>query len=296
MANKKISALTSATTPLAGTEVLPIVQSSSTVKVAVSDLTTGRNVTAANFTASSTTTNAGVFADYNSTNVGRMVASSNGNLYFGQQTGSGTVSFGTSANGDLIFLNGTQIGLGTTSTTETVNFGGNARLNTGNLVIGTSGKGIDFSATPGTGTSELFADYEEGTWTPALLFDSSMVGSFTYTTQVGTYTKVGRLVTASFNLVWTARPSGGLVMVLNLPFTAVNAKNVRGFISDQGGITNIGTYAIIAGDGLVITNYVSTQCAISTVKSGAAFADPLQQTALTSASGQLFGEIIFEVS
>jgi len=44
MANTKISALTSSTTPLAGTEVLPIVQSSATVKVAVSDLTAGRSV------------------------------------------------------------------------------------------------------------------------------------------------------------------------------------------------------------------------------------------------------------
>jgi hypothetical protein len=39
MADTKISALTSATTPLAGTEVLPIVQSSTTVKVATNDLT-----------------------------------------------------------------------------------------------------------------------------------------------------------------------------------------------------------------------------------------------------------------
>lgn len=46
MADKKISALTGATTPLAGTEVLPIVQSGATVKVAVSDLTAGRAVTA----------------------------------------------------------------------------------------------------------------------------------------------------------------------------------------------------------------------------------------------------------
>ncbi len=38
MADTKISALTSATTPLAGTEVLPIVQSGSTVKVANNDL------------------------------------------------------------------------------------------------------------------------------------------------------------------------------------------------------------------------------------------------------------------
>lgn len=44
MADKKISALTGATTPLAGTEVLPIVQSGSTVKVSVANLTVGRAV------------------------------------------------------------------------------------------------------------------------------------------------------------------------------------------------------------------------------------------------------------
>ena len=38
MANTKISALPAATTPLAGTEVLPIVQSGSTVKVAASNI------------------------------------------------------------------------------------------------------------------------------------------------------------------------------------------------------------------------------------------------------------------
>jgi hypothetical protein len=41
MADKKISALTSASTPLVGTEVLPIVQSGATVKVAASSLTAG---------------------------------------------------------------------------------------------------------------------------------------------------------------------------------------------------------------------------------------------------------------
>jgi len=44
MANTKISALTAATTPVAGTEVLPIVQSSATVKVSVANLTAGRAV------------------------------------------------------------------------------------------------------------------------------------------------------------------------------------------------------------------------------------------------------------
>ena len=45
MSNSKISALTSATTPLAGTETLPIVQSSITTKVTVASLTAGRAVT-----------------------------------------------------------------------------------------------------------------------------------------------------------------------------------------------------------------------------------------------------------
>ena len=54
MADLKISALTAASTPLAGTEVLPIVQSSTTVKVAVSDLTAGRTFSALGMTLTST--------------------------------------------------------------------------------------------------------------------------------------------------------------------------------------------------------------------------------------------------
>jgi hypothetical protein len=49
MANSKISALSSASTPLAGTETLPVVQSSATVKVTVANLTAGRSVSAADY-------------------------------------------------------------------------------------------------------------------------------------------------------------------------------------------------------------------------------------------------------
>jgi len=54
MADKKISALTSATSPLAGTEVLPIVQSGDTVKVSVANLTAGRSFDALGMTLTST--------------------------------------------------------------------------------------------------------------------------------------------------------------------------------------------------------------------------------------------------
>ena len=50
MADLKISALPAASVPLAGTEVLPIVQSGATVQVSVNNLTVGKAVTATSFT------------------------------------------------------------------------------------------------------------------------------------------------------------------------------------------------------------------------------------------------------
>jgi hypothetical protein len=54
MADSKISALPASTTPLAGTEVLPIVQSSTTKQVSVANLTAGRAISASTVTATTT--------------------------------------------------------------------------------------------------------------------------------------------------------------------------------------------------------------------------------------------------
>lgn len=56
MADKKISALTASTTPLAGTEVLPIVQGGETRKVSVADLTAGRSISVAGLTSTAALT------------------------------------------------------------------------------------------------------------------------------------------------------------------------------------------------------------------------------------------------
>ena len=56
MADVKISALPASTTPLAGTEVLPIVQSGTTVQVSVANLTAGRAINASTATMSGLTT------------------------------------------------------------------------------------------------------------------------------------------------------------------------------------------------------------------------------------------------
>ena len=126
------------------------------------------------------------------------------------------------------------IRLGTSGTEHLRLEGGNVTVKTGNLVIGTSGKGIDFSATSGTGTSELFDDYEEGVWTPTQ-------GSFTTWTSptfAATYTKVGRLVT--LNVVQTGGVIGASSAGLYIggsPYSA--AEFSAGSVSD-GNINDYG--------------------------------------------------------
>ena len=100
---------------------------------------------------------------------------------------------------------------------------GDLTMSTGNVVM-SNGKGIDFSATshPAGMTSELLADYEEGTWTPNLTGDGGGSGQ-TYTSQTGTYTKVGRVVTVNFYINLSAKGTiTGSVIISNLPFTVLN--------------------------------------------------------------------------
>jgi len=86
----------------------------------------------------------------------------------------------------------------------------------GNLAF-ISGKGIDFSATAGTGTSELLDDYEEGVWTPAYTGAS---GSASYNVQSGTYTKVGREVTVIGELQASRNTLTGNITISGLPFAS----------------------------------------------------------------------------
>lgn len=94
----------------------------------------------------------------------------------------------------------------------------------GNLIIGTAGKGIDFSASSHAAgmTSELLADYEEGTWTPTIAFATPGDTSITYSQQNGKYTKIGRQVFFNVRVLtsaitWTT--ASGVLRVLGLPFT-----------------------------------------------------------------------------
>ena len=100
----------------------------------------------------------------------------------------------------------------TSPTIATPSVTGNLTMSTGNVVM-SDGKGIDFSATSGSGTSELLADYEEGNWTP------SVGGTATYGAQTGYYVKVGNIVYVKGTIITTLIGTGSTNTISGLPFT-----------------------------------------------------------------------------
>lgn len=89
-----------------------------------------------------------------------------------------------------------------------------------------------------------------GTWAPTLLGDST-AGAPTYTTQVGSYEKIGRLVIARFKIVISA--VGGMTGNLDigaLPFTSTATTNDVGAVSVSlfTGLTLTASYTHVAGD------------------------------------------------
>lgn len=102
-----------------------------------------------------------------------------------------------------------------------------------------SGGGITFPATqvPSAGANTL-DDYEEGAFTPSLLFGGANTG-MTYGLQVGRYTKVGRSVHADIFISLTALGSStGTATISGLPFSALGtAPPSPGIIVPSGLLT-----------------------------------------------------------
>ena len=307
MADTKISALTGATTPLAGTEVVPIVQSSTTKNVSVANLTAGRNVSCADLTTTGNT----ILGDATTDNVrvngymGVGGAASGGISVYARNTaltGTSQVGFqsqitATSASTTgvygLYIANSTEaaaftvgnaygvrvanlsLGAGSSATNQhglhiadltsaTNNYGITSLVSSGtnkwnlyasgtanNYMAGNlafaSGKGIDFSATGQAAgmTSELLADYEEGTWTPVIA-DASTGGNLgSATVTFATYTKIGRQVTVSAtltNIVTAGMTAANVFYVRGLPFTSGSQQSTGVVRSDAVTFQSSTTY------------------------------------------------------
>ena len=242
MADKKISALTGAATPLAGTEVLPIVQSGATVKVSAADVTAGRQVALSSAVAGTGLTAIPWVLNANSSfyqagSISSIIGTAGivgvgtelvRNAYYDsgwKYAGGGSASRLVQTGGQLInyrAVSGTANAAVTWIQNLTVDASDNATVNLGNLVIGTAGKGIDFSAnTHAAGmTSELLNWYEVGTFTPNQGGGLVVVGAFSSS---GRYTRIGNMVTIQVNLAGATSiswASGAAVLFTNLPFAA----------------------------------------------------------------------------
>ena len=173
-------------------------------------------------------------------------------------------------NGSLVLqsrpVNGADVYIATGSTPKTVakffdggnisfydNTGTTAKLTwnaaAGNLAFA-SGNGIDFSATSGTGTSELFDDYEEGTWTAQLADNNTGTINYSPTTATGHYTKIGNIVHVSvsgWNNIDTTGMTSTNSLYMTLPFSGVTPHSV--------GSAVLNTFDFNTGSQVVIQSY-----------------------------------------
>lgn len=229
MADKKISALPAATTPLGGTEVLPIVQGGTTDKVSVEDLTKGRAVEVERLLANGDFDNA---------------APSTSSVPIVRVNEGGAVSLWISGRGYTnMWVQAIQDD-GSNNLKELLlqPLGGPVTIGDGNLVVGTAGKGIDFSANGG----DVLSQYDEGTWTPTFSGWTSVP-----TVYNATYTRIGRQVTLT---MYASEGVNNYAGIGGIPFTGSASSTGAGVIANRTDYTSAGTCCVFTS-GTVIDSF-----------------------------------------
>lgn len=129
---------------------------------------------------------------------------------------------------------------------------------TGGSVSFPSGQ-IAFPATQNPSSDpNTLDDYEEGAWTP------SVGGTATYTTQTGTYTKIGRLVSFRCSLIINLLGSGATSAIAGLPFVAaanINACSVGFFSNAALSLTSISAY--VSSSSIILSGLTAAAASIT---------------------------------
>jgi hypothetical protein len=147
---------------------------------------------------------------------------------------------------------------------------GDQTIVNGDLVIGTAGSGIDFSANanaPGM-TSETLTWYEEGTWTPSLVPGTS--GSISLSTANGRYTRIGNVVTVVAVVVSNGVSSPvGELRLSGLPF-AVGGNGGGSFSPFAYGLAATATTSLVGNPSALASYAVISKYAAGGVSNLAA--------------------------
>ena len=201
-----------------------------TGNVGIANDGTGTNTVAKNFTVAHAAGNQGAIVQYGMKD----------SAFAGMEVVNAASSVGGYNGQSINFI--THEGASSVGTRLSIASTGDLSVTSGNLLFA-SGKGIDFSATAGTGTSELLDDYEEGLHTATITANTS--GTVTLN---ATNTKTGRsvIVTGKINVDSVSSPTGSFN--ISLPFSA----NVSAQASDSGGS--------IVANGLVAANVADLCC------------------------------------
>jgi len=170
---------------------------------------------------------------------------------------------GIDADGQEVILDADADTSITADTDDTINFkvGGSDRLTinssgdidveTGDIFFSSSGKGINLGVTSNTDANTL-DDYEEGTFT----FGSNANIGFVSNSNVGKYTKIGRMVHLQYHIDISSVSSTNHFYMSGMPFTSGSATS-NTYNGDSTGtcmIYNINTY----WSGSQFCSYIST--------------------------------------
>ena len=142
---------------------------------------------------------------------------------------------------------------------------GDVKIETGNLIIGSADKGIDFSQsqTPASGmTAEILDSYEEGVCTLAMAAGTSGTITLSTALETGSYCKIGNLVTVQGEVyvAEVSSPSGpvGHLTLTGLPFTCKSGSE-----REMRAVPSVRTEALTADINAVVGMIVDGTTAIN---------------------------------
>lgn len=157
-------------------------------------------------------------------------------------------------------------------------------------------QGLQFPSTQvSSSDANNLDDYKEGSWTPVLTFATPGDLSVSYSAQVGTYTKVGRKVCATFRVItsaFTFTTATGQLEITGLPYAAMNTANAiwEGTLI-WGGITKAG-YTQVASQIQANTQIIT----FAASGSGVAASNVVQTDTPSGGAMVLRGTILYETA